>query len=356
MMRPVYISSSAAISPQNSFECSLFLKEINCTTQKKLFVQEPDYRQYINPVAIRRMSRLIKMGIACGMKALQNAVVTMPDAIITGTGLGSMTDMEKFLKDMIVLKEEALNPTFFIQSTYNSVNGWLSLQTKATGYNQTFVHRGFSTEMALLDAQLLLNETDEKKNVLVGGFDEMTDEYFLVKSKVNYWKKDPIDSLTLLQNNKTDGTIGGEGAAFFVLSNEKEQALCKLASIRMIQEPNAQKIQEQIETILTAHRLKAEDIDVVISGRNGDLRFENLYDEGFAYLSAGTSEICFKHLTGEYPTATSFAVWLATYLFEKQKTPDVLIYKKGTVKSFKNILIINHYILNTASIVLLQKA
>src|SRR5690606_27512480 len=138
----------------------------------KLFVQEPDYREFINPVAIRRMSRLIKMGIGCGMKALQEANVKKPDAIITGTGLGSMTDTEKFLKDMILLKEEALNPTYFIQSTYNSINGWISLQTKSTGYSQTYVHRGLSIEMALLDAQLFLNETEEDKYVLAGGFDE----------------------------------------------------------------------------------------------------------------------------------------------------------------------------------------
>ena len=61
MMKPVYILSACAISPQHSFDPSQFLKPVVSSGEGKLFVADPDYRQYINPVAIRRMSRLMKM-------------------------------------------------------------------------------------------------------------------------------------------------------------------------------------------------------------------------------------------------------------------------------------------------------
>lgn len=357
MMQPIYISSTCAISPQDSFEPNNFLKELFSSTNGKLCIVEPDYRQFINPVAIRRMSRLIKMGITCGIKALQNAAVEMPDAIITGTGLGSMTDTEKFLKDMISLEEEALNPTFFIQSTYNSVNGWLSLQTKATGYNQTYVHRGFSAEMALLDAQLFLNENSERKYVLVGAFDEMTEEYFWVKSKVDYWKTSPPDSKKLLQHSDTNGTIGGEGAAFFVLSNNEENALCKLREIKMIENPATINIQKQINELLAAHQLTTQDIDLIICGKNGDHRFEDLYESALATFDKTRTNIAvFKHLTGEYPTASGFAVWLAAQCFSIVQLPTEIQYQTATSPApIRNILIINHYILHSASLILLEK-
>lgn len=355
MMNPVYISSACAISPQDSFEAEKFLSEIQSSDKGKLFVKEPDYRPFINPVAIRRMSRLIKMGIGCGMKALQNANVQTPDAIITGTGLGSMTDTERFLKDMIALKEEALNPTYFIQSTYNSVNGWISLQTKSTGYNQTYVNRGFSLEMALMDAQLFLNETNDKKYVLAGSFDELTEEYFLVKSKIGYWKKQFPNSQELLGHNDTNGTIGGEGAAFFVLSNEKKNAPCVLKGIKMLHEPTREKIEMEMGRLLEMNSIDRNEMDVVICGNDGDIRFEHLYSGVHSTFIHNSSLVAFKHLTGEYPTATGFAMWLAAQLFSNHNIPEEILIKKGASKDLKNILIVNHYLLNTASIILLSR-
>lgn len=353
MMKPIYILSSAAISPQESFEEDGFLQEIKQVDDGKLFVVDADYRKYINPVAIRRMSRLIKMGISAGMHALQKANIEKPDAIITGTGLGSMTDMEHFLKDMINLKEEALNPTFFIQSTYNSVNGWLSLQTKSTGYNQTFVHRGLSLELSLLDAQLLLNETDAAQNVLVGSFDELTPDYFIVKGKCGYWKKDLPNSLQLIQHNTSIGSIAGEGASFFTVSNNATNALCSLRMVKAINTANAETIEAEITQVLTTQGMKQSDIDIVITGKNGDAQYEPFYDKALASFSDYTSIVAFKHLVGEYPTATGFALWLATQFFAHNTIQQPLLIRNGTSTSFRNILIVNHYFLGSASVILL---
>lgn len=354
MMKPVYILSSTAISPQESFEESHFLQEIKQVSDGKLFVVDADYRQYINPVAIRRMSRLIKMGISAGMRTLQIANIEKPDAIITGTGLGSMTDMEHFMKDMIILKEEALNPTFFIQSTYNSVNGWLSLQTKSTGYNQTFVHRGLSLELSLLDAQLLLNEHGAANNVLVGCFDELTQDYFIVKDKCNYWKKTIPNSIELLQHNTTSGAIAGEGTAFFTLSNDASNAICTLKQVKTINTANAETIHEEINQFLAHNNIAHHQIDVVITGKNGDAHFEPFYKNALTNFDANSFIIAFKHLTGEYPTATGFALWLATQFFRNQNIPHPLILQQGNSTSFRNILIVNHYFLGSASLLLLS--
>ena len=354
MMKPVYILSACAISPQHSFDPSQFLKPVVSSGEGKLFVADPDYRQYINPVAIRRMSRLMKMGISTGMKALELAGVTTPDAIITGTGLGSMTDMERFLKDMINMEEQALNPTSFIQSTYNSANGWLAMQTKCTGYNQTYVNRGFSLELSLLDAQLLLDEEGRVNTVLVGCMDEMTPDYFIVKSKVHYWKKELPNSLELLTHDQTKGTIGGEGTAFFTLSGSPDNSICSLREVKMLKEPTPEMLPTEISTLLERHGLAAADIDVVICGMNGDVTFQPLYHEALSIFPEQTSVAAFKHLTGEYPTASGFAVWLAAQLFRDQQILEEVLIRKGSQKPIRHLLIVNHYILNTASLMLLS--
>ncbi len=93
------------------------------------------------------MSRVLKMGLVAALQCLRNGSVSTPGAMITGTGKGSLQDTERFLKNITEYAETALNPTPFIQSTYNSVNGLIALQQKYMQYNNTFVHRGFSLNM-----------------------------------------------------------------------------------------------------------------------------------------------------------------------------------------------------------------
>lgn len=354
MMKPVYILSASAISPQHSFDREQFLQPVMSTGNGKLYIVDADYRQYINPVAIRRMSKVIKMGISAAMNSLQQAGVTCPDAVITGTGMGSMIDMERFLKDMIELKEEALNPTYFIQSTYNSINGWIALQTKCNGYNQTFVHRGLSLELSLLDAQLFLTEADEKQTVLAGCFDEMTEEYFFIKNKIGYWKKDIPDSLELLKHTDTAGTIGGEGAAFFTLSNEPGNAVCAIKAIKTFQDAAISEIQDGLHELLAVHNLSVCDIDVMLCGMNGDNRQQDIYDMAMREVPDATVAV-FKHLVGEYATASGFGLWLASELFRKQHVPQEILYNgQGTISNIKHMLVMNHYITGSVSVMLLS--
>ena len=354
MMKPMYIVSASAISPQQSFKREEFLKPVISSDKGRLDIVDAEYSKYISPVAIRRMSKMLKMGISTAMECLQQAGVACPDAIITGTGLGSMLDMERFLKDMIQLNEEALNPTFFIQSTYNSINGWIALQTKCTGYNQTFVHRGLSPELSLLDAQLLLTEEEEKKNVLVGCFDEMTDEYFFIKNKIGYWKKDFPDSFDPLKHSDGEGTIAGEGAAFFLLSNDTSNASTAVRAIKTFQDPETSEVQSAIHEHLQAQGLTIDDIDTILCGMNGDSRQQGVYDMVMAELPEATI-LSFKQLTGEYPTSSGFALWLADHIFKTKQVPTEIVYRQGKAPGVKHMLVINHYILGSVSVMLITE-
>lgn len=355
MSRPVYIKSATAISPQYSFEAERFLQPVAGSDNGQLYVIDADYRQYINPVAIRRMSRLLKMSISAAMQCLKEAGVVVPDAVITGSGRGSMTDMELFLKDLIRLQEEALNPTLFIQSTYNAPNGWIALQTKGTGYNQTYVHRGISMELALLDAQLLLEENPDQ-NILVGCYDELTPEYMIIKGKLDYWKKKIPVSTELLQHADTPGTIAGEGTAFFTLCGDADGACCAVRGIRTISAPDAAAVEAAVQQVVSDNGLAASDIDVVLCGMNGDARFQSLYAPVSNYFAGRATIAAFKHLCGEYDTTTGFALWLAAQIMRTQQVPEPAVVQKGTGNDIQHLLIVNHYILGSASVLLVSRS
>ncbi|MCX6297400.1 MAG: beta-ketoacyl synthase chain length factor, partial [Bacteroidetes bacterium] len=229
-----YISGLGIVSPQKTFDTNDFLSEVVEHNSKSLNCIEPSYKELLNPTLARRMSRIIKMSIAASTVCLRDAKIEIPDAIMTGTALGCLEDTEKFLLAIIENEEQFLTPTSFIQSTHNTVSAQIALQLKCMNYNFTYVHKGFSFESAVLDGLMTLAE-GESKNVLVGGHDEMTEKFYRVCDLIGYWKKEEsVPSLELFQS-KTNGSIAGEGAAFFMLSHERtENCYAKLQGIKTI--------------------------------------------------------------------------------------------------------------------------
>lgn len=291
------------------------------------------------------MSRILKMGVYTGMDCISKAGIARPDGIITGTGKGSMTDTEKFVKELSEYREEALNPTPFILSTYNAINGAIALQTKATGYNQTFVHRGSSFEVSLYDAQLKLNTATDAEYYLVGCFDEMTPEYFFVKDKIGYWKKawDPAQSLW--QQADSTGTLAGEGCAFFMLHNEGQEAIAAIHSVETGYRTAATELPEILQRNLNKCGWQTEEVDMLVLGLNGDSGDEPFYKQLADQIPAGVPILAFKQLCGEYETSGGFALWLTCSLLQGHRLPEAAWYREPESPDFfpHKIVYYNHY-------------
>ncbi len=152
----------------------------------------------------RRMSRIVKMGVATAMKCLETAQVKTPEAIVTSTAYGCLADSEKFLAQAIASDEAMLPPTPFIQSTFNTIGSHIAILTNCHEYNMTFVNRQDSFSSALLDACMLIAEG--RKNVLLGLADETTPT---------------LEKIIARMGHKAPGLPLSDGAVFFVLSDEK---------------------------------------------------------------------------------------------------------------------------------------
>jgi 3-oxoacyl-(acyl-carrier-protein) synthase len=338
-----YIKGIGIISPQNTFDTKDFLSDVVEYDTNSLRCIEPSYKDYLNPTLARRMGRIIKMGIAASSVCFKDSGVAMPDAIITGTALGCLEDTEKFLLAIIENDEQFLTPTSFVQSTHNTVSAQIALQLKCMNYNFTYVHKGFSFESSVLDGLMTIAEGNGK-NVLVGGHDEMTDKYYRVCDRVNYWKKDATPTMQLL-NSKTDGSIAGEGAAFFMLSADKsENDYAKLRSIKFIYKPDSQKeIEARVNEMLSDKGLTPADIDVIVYGINGDERYDGVYNRLKDSFFTNSTATYFKHLCGEYQTSGSFAMWVAANILKTQSIPQSILIGEKKHSKIKNVLIYNSF-------------
>lgn len=346
-----YIRSSACISAQNTFNQQGFLDQVVEYDGTRLPVIEPDYKKYIDLKLIRRMSSVIKRGVAAAKQCLTDAGIEMPDAVITGTALGCLEDTVTFLTRMIELNEEMLPPTAFIQSTHNTVAAQIALMLQCHGYNSTFVHKGISFESALLDALMLLNEK-EANNVLVGGTEETVDASFKVLTRLGLYRRQPVSNLALFET-EAKGTINGEGSAFFLLTDKPSPAnLAELTGIKILYQLD--NIEQDIIDFLKEYSLKPEDIDLLITGRNGDIRNDAVYKQLGSSIFESNAIANYKHLCGEYPVSTSFALWLASNILKREKVPSVIFERKTNGDIPKKILIYNHYFNKYHSLMLLS--
>jgi 3-oxoacyl-[acyl-carrier-protein] synthase II len=373
-MNEIYINGLGNVSPQKTAEprdgaCTVptfaFLTEPLSYETNQLKCIDPGYKDFIPAEMIRRMSRIIKMGVAASKLCLRDAGITsytgtlkeiLPDAIITGTGLGCMEDTEKFLATMIKNTEEFLTPTSFIQSTHNTVAGQIALLLKCHGYNFTFVHRGISFESALLDAMTQM-ETGECSNVLVGGSDELTSNSYAITSRLGYWKQKPIHSLDLL-NDQQRGSIAGEGASFFFLENQHhEHTYARFSGVTTFQKPTSRpEIKQRLIDFLATHGLRADDISLVILGLNGDPRSDLIYHDLVEMAFQNKGLAYFKHLCGEYHTASAFATWLAAMVIKTQSVPDIVrVNPTSQHPNLDHVLIYNHYRENNHAFILLSR-
>lgn len=135
--------------------------------------QLKESKEFIPPMEARRMGKLLKAATMTSMRALKEAGVTMPDAIITATALGMLENSEKFLDDIVENGESLLKPTLFMQSTHNTIGSAVAIRLGCHGYNITYTQGADSWKWAMHDAERLIR-SGKAESVLVGCHDEST--------------------------------------------------------------------------------------------------------------------------------------------------------------------------------------
>ncbi|MCU0370687.1 MAG: beta-ketoacyl synthase chain length factor [Bacteroidales bacterium] len=339
-----YIRGIGNISPQPTFDNSVFLEDIREYHTGRLPSVEPDYKKYIQPNQLRRMSRLLKMGVTAAGLCLQDAGVEKPDAIITGTGLGMMEETEKFLNGILDNGEKLLNPTAFIQSTHNTVGASIAVMLGCNNYNLTYVHGPVSFENALLDSLMWLTERPSD-TILLGGIEEITHDHFKITGSMGFWKQSGMSNLDLLKD-QTSGTIAGEGSVFFLLGKEEHpHNYARIRGLSTLFNPGLKpQAASFIDEFLSSHELGKDDIDLVILGLNGDPGSDAVYGPVTGSFEGISATAYYKHLCGEHYLAPSFALWLAARILKNQQIPSIVrLNESSRTATIRNILICNHH-------------
>lgn len=352
-MSAVYINSAACISVQDTLNENFSQNLQPAPAGQVLKAIEPVYKELIPPAMIRRMSKTVKMSSVASSYALKEAGIEKPDAIIVGTGMGCSQDSEKFLKNVLDNNEEFLTPTYFIQSTHNTVAGQIALGLQCHAYNFTYVNSSSSLEFSMLDAKLQITN-GEAEHVLVGSTDEQTERtmgLYELNKTIKKQEDLPVDYL----HSTTNGVVWGEGTSFFVLSKDKkDSSYALLKDIKITNRLDLEETQSFIEGFLVKNNLTFNEVDAVILGFSGDAESDVYYTEA-VNLFTDSALLYYKHLSGEFNTASGFSTFMSCRILKKQEIPEVMRINGVKKEEVKTILLYNHLSGNDHSLVLLER-
>lgn len=320
----ISIDAFEAISPVAGFGGEVLNFSVPLAESGFLRCVEPVYKEHIDPKLLRRMSRVIKMGVATASATLKKSGLSSPDAILIGTGLGCVQDTETFLSQMDDNNETLLNPTAFIQSTHNTLSGQIALMLSCKSYNFTFTQKTISFESALLEAVMMLDENRHLR-ILVGAIDEMLPQVAELMAKNGCARNETA--------NRPDGFVAGEGTAFFTLSNQDNVSAPYLSAFEICYGLNSDDERlRAIDRILSSAGISIAQVDLVLNGRNGVPEL----DRAFASTEQlGCKNLRYKDYCGEHDSSGAFALWLACGLLKRTVLVD------GLKDAVKTILIHN---------------
>lgn len=327
--RHIYIQAAEQISMQQPLS-EQWMDELIRYDDALVKAVNPAFRDYLAPNDVRRMGNLMKRALVATLKVLDETGVRHPDAIITGTSLGSLDYSERFLDAMVENGEQTLSPTYFMQSTHNTVGSTLSIYTKNNGYNTTYSHGALSFSLALLDAWMQIR-LGRISTALVGGFDEMVDNYYELLAKTGYVGVSdmvPCSEVTMSMLLNTDAS---------------PDHLCELAGISVSHHPDHVGLKQQVEKMLKEAELSWADLSAVMTGINGNKTNDEPYHHLVRELFPDLPHLYYKHIFGENHTSSALGIYAAAHCLKRGVIPQFMYAEPpaSPCASPRNILFVN---------------
>ncbi len=333
----LYIHKKYCISAQHD-PLENDLEKINDPVDKKLLAVEPSY-DMIPPGVLRRMGKSIRMGVGTALPLLDNE--NPVNGFIIGSANAGLDECVKFLIQIVDYDEGQLTPGNFVQSTGNVIAGQIGMISKNKGYNITHIHQGLAFENAVIDALMQLNAFPDN-SYLLGGVDEISSFHYNIETLNGAYKKEDISNKSLYKSDSI-GCLPGEGAAMFLIDGKKENAIAAINAVKNLHTDDVELVKQQLQLFVEHNLAAGEEIDLLISGENGDKRTLPFYAAAESLLDNNNPVVRFKHLCGEFATASGIGLWYACEILKTQHIPEQMFKTKSVKKEYKTVLIYNNF-------------
>ncbi len=347
-----YVNGLAQISIQAPLRDE-WMEQPNDYAQTHVRAIEPDFKDYISPATALRMPLIVKRAVVTSVEALRCAGIVQPDTILSATGIGDTEGLERYLQTLSSQGEGLLQPTHFMSSPCSLVAVELAKALGCNAYNNTHIQRNISFESALLEAQMLLKEG--RQSVLLSANDEVTSSLFYLYWRLGLWRSHLGSTLGVFKKRHAKGTFSGEGSVSCLLGTSPlSDTVIEIAAIDILHKPTSEKFESRLNSLLDEAGMSIDDVSAVMLGKNGDAVNDTVYEVLRKRFFKKIPAIHYKHLCGEYSTASAFGWYVAVRLLQSGRLSETVLPTKQLKEPLKSILLVNHSQSVNYSLVLLR--
>lgn len=312
----IYVKDVAQISIQKPL-CEEWMLSPMLYNEPYVRAQDPNFKEFVTSLESRRLGKILKRAIATSLTVVKGSGIAVPDAIITGTGMGCIENTEHFLSALCNEGEQFLKPTHFMQSTHNTISSLIGIYLKCNGYNATDSHRGISFDSALLDAVMQM-ERGSIKSALVGAHDEMSPTYYSFMNKSGY-----VDG---------EHEICSEAAVSVMLSTDVANAVARICGVELMYRPTEQMLRYNFKRLLDSAGIDASQLDGVVLGVSGNPAKDDCYSVALKQLfgnEAGSREkglplLRYKNIFGEGFSSSALGFYAAVCCIKNGYIPKAM--------------------------------
>jgi 3-oxoacyl-(acyl-carrier-protein) synthase len=312
---------------------------------------------YVAPAVARRMTRLQLLILTAAHQAVARAgspIAGLATGVFVGSHLGSIGTTIEFLSDLIRRDEASPMPAKFIASVHNAAASALALEFQCRGENRTTIHDSISFELALKQALTSLRAGRTDRTLVAAG-DELNAYYVAAMNRCRPWRTSaqPLAPLSPTDSGVA-GSLPGEGAAALVLArpgaDQASQAPVYLRNFALAPRADAAHAGALpadgcvfLRSVLRPAGATLDDVNLLLLAADGDAPLDAAYRhvaEAAVAASGGRLAVAvFKHLCGEFATASALGLTLAADAVRRRApSPDLAIIQPGPAGPLAGVL------------------
>jgi 3-oxoacyl-[acyl-carrier-protein] synthase II len=335
------------------------------SAHKAALVTDFKPRDFINPMKMRRMNALSRLGVAAAKLAIEDAGGT-PDpgsGVAIGTAFGPVQTSVEYMQEYVAKGAALAPPQLFAESVANAPGSHIAIEWGLRGFNITITQR----ESSAMAAAMLAASQLVKGSVpaaLIGGVDEANEMLFSVLDRIGALAhaNGAVDEAARPFDRRRNGLVLGEAGAVLVAGGGTRKPYAWLSGFGMARDTTAsisdwgtghETVVQAMRAAIDDAELSVEDIDAIYASANGSVRGDALEQRAIEALFGARIPpvVATKGLFGEYAAGGALQLAAALLALDEQRLHASPGFEEGDLPVTRETRAagLRHVVVNTLS-------
>lgn len=300
---------------------------------KAALVRDFRPKDFINPMKMRRMNMLSRLGVAAAKLAIDDcgAALDVNTGVAMGTSFGPVQTSVDYMQEYVAKGAALAPPQLFAESVANAPGSHVAIEWGLRGFNVTITQR----ESSALAAAMYASTQIVKGNVgaaLIGGVEEVNEMIFSVLDRIGALSAGVARPFA----PDRDGFSLGEGSAVLVAGAGTRKPYGSFAGFGIARDTTASisdwgtgadAVVAAMRAAIDDAEITIDDVDAVYASANGSIRADALESRALEALFASRMPrvVATKGVFGEYAGGGALQIAAALIALDEGKLGHVLV-------------------------------